>query len=65
MGVADGLSEVHKDVLTRQVLKDYSPVEGLWPSGHIISRRQRAAAEYADRLEAILGDRFDLVTSVL
>jgi acyl-CoA dehydrogenase len=51
MGVADGPTEVHKITLARQVLKGYQPVEGLWPSAHLPSKRAAARARLADRLE--------------
>src|SRR5207253_3564260 len=51
MGVADGPTEVHKITLARQVLKAYQPVEGLWPSAHLPTKRAAARARLADRLE--------------
>jgi acyl-CoA dehydrogenase len=51
LAIADGPTEVHKVTLATQLLKDYKPVAGLWPSQHIPSRRQEARARYADRLE--------------
>ena len=51
MGVADGPTEVHKITLARQVLKGYQPVEGLWPSAHLPSKRAAARARLAERLE--------------
>jgi acyl-CoA dehydrogenase len=38
------------------VLKDYKPVEGLWPSGHLPARREAARARYADLLEHEIGN---------
>ena len=35
---SDGPSEIHRMVVARQVLKEYSPVGGSWPSEHIPTR---------------------------
>lgn len=51
MAIADGPTEVHKITVAREVLKGYEPVDGLWPSGHLPSRRAAALARYADLLE--------------
>jgi acyl-CoA dehydrogenase len=51
MGVADGPTEVHKITLARQVLKGYQPVEGLWPSAHVPTKRAAARERLAARLE--------------
>jgi acyl-CoA dehydrogenase len=51
MAIADGPTEVHKVTLATQLLKDYSPIEGLWPSGHLPSLRDEARAKFADLLE--------------
>ena len=51
MGVADGPTEVHKITLARQLLKGYEPVEGLWPSAHLPTRKEVARAQLAERLE--------------
>ncbi len=56
MAIADGPTEVHKITLARQVLKQHSAHEGLWPSAHIPSRREAAIARYADAIEAIVGN---------
>ena len=40
MGLADGPTEVHKITVARQVLRDYKGTDGLFPSGHIPSRRE-------------------------
>jgi acyl-CoA dehydrogenase len=44
LGLADGPTEVHQVTVARQLLRDYKPVEGLWPSAHIPSRREEARA---------------------
>jgi acyl-CoA dehydrogenase len=56
MAIADGPTEVHKITVARQVLKSYSPVEGLWPSGHLPARREAARARYAELLEHAVGN---------
>ena len=56
MAIADGPTEVHKITLATQLLKQYSPVEGLWPSGHIPGLRDAAKAKYADLIEHTVGN---------
>jgi acyl-CoA dehydrogenase len=56
LAIADGPTEVHKITLARQVLREYEPVEGLWPSGHLPTRREAARARYADLLELEVGN---------
>ncbi|MEX5708976.1 acyl-CoA dehydrogenase family protein [Parafrankia sp. FMc6] len=51
LGIADGPTEVHKVTLARQVLRQYTPVETLFPSGHLPTLREQAFAAFADRLE--------------
>jgi acyl-CoA dehydrogenase len=51
MAIADGPTEVHKITVARQVLKDHKPVEGLWPSAHLPTRREAARARLADLIE--------------
>ncbi len=57
MGIADGPTEVHKFTVAREVLKEYSPAEGDWPSEHLPERRAAARADYADLLERSIADR--------
>ncbi|MCW2941433.1 MAG: acyl-CoA dehydrogenase [Actinomycetia bacterium] len=56
LAIADGPTEVHKITLARQLLREYEPVEGLWPSGHLPTRREAARARYADLLELEVGN---------
>jgi acyl-CoA dehydrogenase len=56
MGMADGPTEVHKVTLATQLLKDYQPVDGLFPSAHIPARREQARARYAELLEHAVGN---------
>jgi acyl-CoA dehydrogenase len=51
MAIADGPTEVHKITLARQLLKDYTPVDGLWPSAHLPTVKARARAKLAEQLE--------------
>jgi len=51
MGIADGPTEVHKVTIARQVLKNYKPSEGLFPSAHLPPRIAAAREKFADLLE--------------
>jgi acyl-CoA dehydrogenase len=51
MGIADGPTEVHKVTVARQVLKDYKPSEGLFPSMHLPPRQEAARKKFADLIE--------------
>ena len=46
MGMADGPTEVHKITIARQVLRDYKPADGLWPSSWIPGRIEAAKAKF-------------------
>jgi acyl-CoA dehydrogenase len=56
MGIADGPTEVHKITLANQLLKDYAPVDGLWPTGHLPTLRAAAKEKYADLIEHVVGN---------
>ncbi|MFG2006002.1 acyl-CoA dehydrogenase family protein [Spirillospora sp. NPDC048911] len=56
LAIADGPTEVHKITVARQVLRDYEPVKGLWPSAHLPTRREEARERYAEALEQALGN---------
>jgi acyl-CoA dehydrogenase len=45
--IGDGPDELHKAVLARTLLKNYTPVEG-WPTEHLPSRRPAAEAKWAE-----------------
>jgi acyl-CoA dehydrogenase len=57
MGLADGPTEVHKVTVARQVLKQYQPVDTLFPSGHIPTRREEARRKLAAVLEHAVGNQ--------
>jgi acyl-CoA dehydrogenase len=50
MGIADGPTEVHKTSIARDVLKEYRPPSGPWPSEHLPERRAAAIERYASLL---------------
>ena len=51
LAIADGPTEVHKVTLASQLLKEFAPAPGLWPTGHLPSRREEALARYSEILE--------------
>jgi acyl-CoA dehydrogenase len=51
LGLADGPTEVHKVTVARQVLREYKPVDGVWPSAHLPTRRAEARERFAELLE--------------
>jgi alkylation response protein AidB-like acyl-CoA dehydrogenase len=52
MGIADGVDEVHKATVARNVLKDYEPHEGFWPTEYIPAKREKARAKFEPLFEA-------------
>ena len=42
MGIADGVDEVHKATVARNVLKEYRPHEGFWPTEYLPAKRGTA-----------------------
>jgi hypothetical protein len=50
MGIADGVDEVHKVTVARNVLKGYKPHPGLWPTEYLPAKREEARKKYADLL---------------
>ena len=46
MGLVDGPTEVHRVTIAREVLKGYKPIDGLWPSEHLPTRRAAAQAKF-------------------
>ena len=55
LGIADGPTEVHKLTLAREVLKEYQPAEGFWPTAHLPTLRDDALRQYGDLLEIEIG----------
>ncbi len=56
MGIVDGPTEVHRVTIARQVLKNYQPSEGLWPSMHLPPRIEAAREKFAAQLEMEIGN---------
>ena len=56
LGLADGPTEVHKVALARQLLKGREAAPDLFPSEHLLRRREAAEAKFADRLAGIPRD---------
>ncbi len=52
MAVVDGVDEVHKVTVARNVLKSYEPHPGLWPTEYIPAKREEARKKYADLIAA-------------
>ncbi len=55
LALADGPTEVHKTTVARQVLREHKPVDTLFPSAHIPTKRAEARARFADVLEHVVG----------
>ena len=51
LAIADGPTEVHKLTVARRTLREYEPVETLFPSAHLPTRKAAAAARLAELLE--------------
>jgi acyl-CoA dehydrogenase len=56
MGLADGPTEVHKMTVARQLLRDYRPVDGMWPSEWIPQKIDDAKAKFGQYLELEVGN---------
>jgi len=52
MSVMDGVDEVHKVTVSRNVLKGYRPHDGVWPTEYLPAKRDAARAKYAGAIEA-------------
>jgi acyl-CoA dehydrogenase len=53
MATVDGGTEIHKDILARQVLKDYVPFEEEFPSQHLPRQVAAAKAKFGKILDEI------------
>jgi acyl-CoA dehydrogenase len=51
LAIADGPTEVHKLTVARRTLREYEPVDTLFPSGHLPTRKEAARARLAELLE--------------
>lgn len=51
LALADGPTETHKVVVAQQVLRNYKPHAGLFPNGHLPTRREAARQKLAAFLE--------------
>lgn len=56
MALVDGPTEVHKITLAKEVLRDYAPVPGLFPTAHLPTRRADIQNRYAEQLENAIGN---------
>ena len=56
MGLADGPTEVHKATVARQVLRDYSSTDAMWPTQWIPGKLEAAKAKFAEYLELEVGN---------
>jgi len=56
MAAVDGPTEVHQITVARDVLKDYEPVDDLWPSEHLPKKLAAARAKYAEFVEHEVGN---------
>jgi alkylation response protein AidB-like acyl-CoA dehydrogenase len=52
MGIADGVDEVHKATVARNVLKQYRPHEGNWPTEYLPAKRARAWEKFEPKFQA-------------
>jgi alkylation response protein AidB-like acyl-CoA dehydrogenase len=50
MSVMDGVDEVHKVTVARDVLKGYRPQDGLWPSDYFPAKRAAARQKFAEAM---------------
>ena len=56
LALADGPTEVHKVTVAKQVLRDHKGVDGLWPSGHLPTKKAAARERFAHLLEQEIGN---------
>ena len=52
MGIADGVDEVHKATVARNVLKSYRPHDGYWPTEYIPAKREAAWRAFQPKFAA-------------
>ena len=46
MGIADGVDEIHKATVARNVLQSYEPHEGFWPTEYLPAKREKAREKF-------------------
>jgi acyl-CoA dehydrogenase len=56
LGLADGPTEVHKVTVARQLLRDYRPATGMWPTEWIPGKTDAAKARFAELMELEVGN---------
>src|SRR5436305_511805 len=52
MGLADGADEVHKVTVARNMLKQYRPHEGYWPTEYLPAKRAKAREKFEPLMQA-------------
>ena len=52
MGIADGVDEVHKATVARNVLKSYAPHDGYWPTEYYPEKRRKAREKFEPMFQA-------------
>jgi alkylation response protein AidB-like acyl-CoA dehydrogenase len=52
MSVMDGVDEVHKVAVARNVLKGYEPHEGFWPTDYLPAKRAAAREKFSEVMAA-------------
>jgi hypothetical protein len=57
MGIADGVDEVHKATVARNVLKQYRPHEGYFPTEYFPYKREKAWEKMEAKFQADPGLR--------
>lgn len=57
LGLADGATEVHKNVVARDLLRAVSPADGLFPTEHLPARIEEARKKFGSRLEHLLANQ--------
>ena len=53
LGLADGATDVHLVTLARLLLREYEPVDDLFPSRHNVKLKAHALQKYADAIEHV------------
>jgi acyl-CoA dehydrogenase len=56
MGIVDGPTEVHKVTVARQVLREYTGTDGLFPTTHLPALKEKALAKFSHLLDLEAND---------